>query len=418
MILSEVCADINVQLNCANPSRTLYAIFVKQLLTEGSIKWRQHQSNVDIYVMNDYNPTTGYLMPQSFVHVSCTNEDGNLFPRCTCRVYDIIQRAAKLETPLSPGEEFFPDSSLTCMHCRFYKDHLHNAYEKISSEAQGNLPRALCMVHESPKYMNDPVQLVGSVIDQGTTRFSCQGKESYSLIHLSFYNKVCQVKCINGIFAANFKNRKNITRRDPDHEATKMCLHFRTLFSHFAYVKGSFPNYFTDAIDEIEEEGQFVVGAPHSDAVNNEDANLPRSLTGHFDVASRLWKYPALSSHKPKEMQDPHIVNCTQERNDYISSHKLDHATGLYTGYILKPSPLDPTGQPKSCNCGSTYSEEGAYVGKGTVYTHMGPLQVKYYDTICQMGAYKIPYTQAAEEKEIFLKSTHTGAGDNRVGFY
>ena len=176
-ILSEVGADINVQLNCANPSRTLYAIFVKQLLTEGSIKWRQHQTNVDICVMNAYNPTTGFLMPQSFVHVSCTNENGNLFLRCTCRIYDIIQRAAKQETPLSPGEEFVPDSSLTCMHCRFYKDHLNNAYERISSEPQGHLLRALHMVHESLQYMNDTVQLVGSVIDQGTTRFSCEGKE-------------------------------------------------------------------------------------------------------------------------------------------------------------------------------------------------------------------------------------------------
>ena len=149
-----------------------------------------------------------------------------------------------------------------------------------------------------------------------------------------------------------------------------------------------------------------------SDVVNNDDANLPRSLTGHFDVATRLWKYPAFSTHKPKEMQDPHIVNYTQEHNDYISSCKLDHATGLHTGYILKPSPLDPTGQPKSCNCVSTYSEEGAYVGKRTVYMHMGPLQVKYYDTICQMVTCKIPYTQAAEEKRIFLKTTHTGAGD------
>ena len=85
-ILSEVGADIYVQMNCANPSRTLYAIFVKQLLTEGSMKWRQHESNVDICVMNDYNPTTGYLMPQSFVHVSCTDENGNLFLRCTCMI--------------------------------------------------------------------------------------------------------------------------------------------------------------------------------------------------------------------------------------------------------------------------------------------------------------------------------------------
>ena len=85
-ILSEVGADIYVQMNCANPSRTLYAIFVKQLLTEGSMKWRQHESNVDICVMNDYNLTTGYLMPQPFVHVSCTDENGNLFLRCTCMI--------------------------------------------------------------------------------------------------------------------------------------------------------------------------------------------------------------------------------------------------------------------------------------------------------------------------------------------
>ena len=118
-ILSEVGADINVQLNCANPSRTLCAIFVEQLLTEGSIKWRQHESKVDICVMNDYNPTTGYLMPQSFVHVSCTNEDGNVFLICTGKIYDILWREAKQETPLSPGEEYVPNTTLTCMHCRF-----------------------------------------------------------------------------------------------------------------------------------------------------------------------------------------------------------------------------------------------------------------------------------------------------------
>ena len=291
-------------------------------------------------------------------------------------------RAAKQETPLSPGAEYVPDTTLTCMHCRFYKDHLHNVYERISSEAQGNLPRALHMVHESLQYINDPVQLVGSVIDQGTVRFSCHRKESYSLIHLSFYNKVCQVKCMDGICAANFKNCKNITRRDPDHEATKMCSHLRTLFSHFAYVKGIFPDYFIDTSDEIEEEEQFIVGVPYSDAVNNEDANLPRSLTGNFDVASGLWKYPALSSHKPKEMQDPHIVNCTQ----------LVCTLDTYSNLPL-------------------WIQQGS-LNPAIVFTRMGPLQVKYFDTICQMGTCKILYTQAAEEKRIFLKTTHTGVGD------
>ena len=42
---------------------------------------------------------------------------------------------------------------------------------------------------------------------------------------------------MDGICAANFKNHKNITRRDPDHEATKMCSHLGTLVSHFVHVK-------------------------------------------------------------------------------------------------------------------------------------------------------------------------------------
>ena len=187
---------------------------------------------------------------------------------------------------------------------------------------------------------------------------------------------------------------------------------FENIIFSFCICEGFFPDYFTDTSDEIEEEQQFIVGEPDSDVVNNDDANFPKSLSGHFDVATGLWKYHELSTHKLKEIQDPHIVNCTQEHNGYICSHKLDHATGLCTGYILKPSPLDPTGQPKSCNCGSTKSEEGAYVRKGTVYTWMGPLQVKYYDTIYQTGRCKIPYTQAAEEKGIFMKTTYTGTGD------
>ena len=291
-------------------------MFEEQLLSEGIIRWRLHKSNTDICIMNDYNPNTGYLMPQSFTHVSCTNEDGYL--RCSCRIYDIIQRAAKQQAPLSPGEDFVPDSTMTCMHCWFFKDHLVNAYEIISSQPQGNLPRALSMVNESLQYMNDPVQLVGNVIDQGTTRFSCQEKEAHSLVHLSFYNSVCQVKCIDGFCAANFKNHKNITRRDPDHEATKMCSHLKTLFTHFGYVKSFFPDYFTDNT-EIEEE-EIIVGGPDNEVVNNEDANLPKNIKGLFDVSSGLWKYPSLSTQKPKEMMDPEIVNATQQRNDYITS--------------------------------------------------------------------------------------------------
>ena len=84
-----------------------------------------------------------------------------------------------------------------------------------------------------------------------------------------------------------------------------------------------------DSINEIEEEEQFVVGAPDGDAVNNEDANLPTLLLVILMLpvsCGNILHFPVTNQRKCK---DPHIVNCTQECNDYISSCKLDHATGL-----------------------------------------------------------------------------------------
>ena len=42
-----------------------------------------------------------------------------------------------------------------------------------------------------------------------------------------------------------------------------------------------------DSIIENEEEEQFVVSQPENDAVNNDNANLPRSLSGYFDIANQ-----------------------------------------------------------------------------------------------------------------------------------
>ena len=73
-VFTAVGADINTQLNCAKPNRSLYKLFEEQLLTEGIIKWHLHDEHRDICIMNDIKATTRHLMPQSFVHVECTKE--------------------------------------------------------------------------------------------------------------------------------------------------------------------------------------------------------------------------------------------------------------------------------------------------------------------------------------------------------
>ena len=99
-VFTAVGADISTQFNCANPNCTFYKLFEEQLITEGIIKWRLHEQNRDVCIMNDIKPTTGHLMPQSFVHVECTKgaNDEDIFIRYTCDIYNLIQGAAHQES--------------------------------------------------------------------------------------------------------------------------------------------------------------------------------------------------------------------------------------------------------------------------------------------------------------------------------
>ena len=109
----------------------------------GLIKWKQHTSEIDVCIMSDYNPTALSL---SFVHVYATKcENAPPIFRCICQIYNLIERAANQDTSLWPDEHNIPDDSLMCMHCRFFKDHMMNAYE-ILQHQNTNLFTALSMV--------------------------------------------------------------------------------------------------------------------------------------------------------------------------------------------------------------------------------------------------------------------------------
>ena len=77
-----------------------------------------------------------------------------------------------------------------------------------------------------------------------------------------------------------------------------------------------------------------------NDPLNEDDTNVQANLSEGFNVEPGLWEYPALSQHKPHEMMHPPPINSMLERNEVITSKKLNAATGLYSPFICKPSPV------------------------------------------------------------------------------
>ena len=74
------------------------------------------------------------------------------------------------------------------MHCRYYRDHLCNAYERATQEAPGNLSKPLIMVKELMQFINDPIQLAGNVIHNRATKFSVWENDYCSVINITFFN--------------------------------------------------------------------------------------------------------------------------------------------------------------------------------------------------------------------------------------
>ena len=162
-----------------NIERSVYTKFKNQILTSGMIKWHHSEKGRNVCVMNDYS-INRHLIPNSFIHVSSDiMDDDSPIIRCTCEIYNFIQIVE-----IEQETEILPDTS--CMYCRFFSEHLLNAYELIN-EGQANIPRSLQIVKSSIQFMNDPVVLLGDVLCTGTTEYSVKGNDYFSLVIIIFY---------------------------------------------------------------------------------------------------------------------------------------------------------------------------------------------------------------------------------------
>ena len=407
-VFESVGCNLTSQLNSANQNRTLYTKFKEQLITDGLIKWRYHDEVKDVCVMTDYSSTTGLLLPQSFVHVTATKIHNNeTVLKCTCDIFNIIKRAGHQETPLWPeDDEVVPDASLTCLHCRFYRDHLMGLYEKLQN-TQTDLNIIESTVKTSLHEMNNEVVLLGNVIPQGSTKFSVKGKQCYSLINITFPPNNCHAKCTNGMCCANLKNKKKIPKHLPIQNVDYICEHLNIFTKHLDFVKSLFPAFFTDNEGQTLQDSEISV--QEREDLNFLDADQIPQLNGHFNSNTGLWEYKALSGHKPKEMLDISLIKSTEKRNGYVKFENLNEDTGLYGVYKLIPQ--YPEG---NCTCGSQFDPdcEGKLKFTSTLYTRMGPVHLEAYDLVCNAGNCTIPYSNAAENENIFFLSKYTCAGD------
>ena len=286
-----------------------YPGFKMQLLTQGTIIWRLHRSahtSLDIVVMSEYSPTTGLLLPCSFVHVVCvTDEDGESLITCNCAIYKLMQGVG-LHVH---GADAAIDESFSCMHCRFFKEELLECHEMLQSAEE--ISPAVRMVKSNLDKMNIPVLLLGDVHFLTTTKFSVAGIERHSIVHLTFFHGTSTANCQNGMCSANFRNKKKIPKRIDlcEEEMANLCPHLQTLFRNFHLVEELFPpNTFSTT------EGEGNVGVP-LDPVNLEDTNIdpPVQQSGDgFDVDSGLWKYQALSTQKPMDEFDSKLIRYEQ----------------------------------------------------------------------------------------------------------
>ena len=228
--------------NSVSRNNGIYITFKEQLINDGTIMWRQHNNLKDTVVMSDYNPTTGFLSPLSYVHVTSTKCDNQTLLKCSCHIYNAIQCAALSQVPLS-NEDIYLHESMTCMHCRFFTEMLEEFQQNLyniqsTSITARKVKSSLCTI-------NNPILLMGIASQCSTTKLSVVSEEDMSIVHISFNtNNTCYANCQNGMCKAKLLNKKKIPKSVSIHENKHLCCHIQSLFANFEQLENIFPEYF------------------------------------------------------------------------------------------------------------------------------------------------------------------------------
>ena len=308
----ELGLDLDTQLNCQDPARRVYSKFSEQLVSDGLMQWRYHTEDLDVVVLNDYDSTTGHLMPCSFVHVcSSKGDDGGILVRCTCQTYNLIQCTLLQKLNLLPGTESVLDSSNTCMHGRFFHEHLLHFWNDM--ETQSQLTQLQHKIQYSLHEDDPKILLLGQAYPNGVTKFSVCGEDhEFAIVTISFRLGQCWARCCNGVCAAKARNKKRIPTVISLQNTTtlgQLCSHLVVIYQNMELLTECFPDFFlTDEDQPVDQDPP----APDlaQDPGNTDDQGLTTAKDQPvFDVNTGLWQFPSYSQHKPRPMLDPALIS-------------------------------------------------------------------------------------------------------------
>ena len=271
-------------LNCANPNRNLYQWFKEEMVMEGTLKWQHHENELEICIMTDYNAVNGNIIPGSFIHVTKQGDGtGSYFISCTCNIYKYLKGIA-YENEMNHNDDIVLDTTFTWMHCRYFHEELMGAVASLQ-EQNTNLSLALNRVHLLMQYINDPIQLIGNVIPQGTTKFSVKTTDNFcSMVHILFNQNKCFATCSNSMCRAQMQNRKKVPKSTTLQNTANLCGHLQTIGEHLDYVKSFFPEHFNS------EEGNVLVGSEVQEEQNNDDIGIGKTIQeGTFNLETSSW---------------------------------------------------------------------------------------------------------------------------------
>ena len=215
----------------------IYKSYKEKLMgPSGTIVWRLHSDKHEQVILNDIHPTTGSFLPTSYVQVTHIKGDGDYF-QCTCRIYAYICSVAQNTTHLAEEEDLALSDSLTCLHCRFYKEHLLSVSNEwnINTGIPSESTWLYQKLQESGLVVNNGVVQVGPVDPKGTTCFSVRSKEEDGLL-CTFVHLTCGcfVSCQAGACIAASHHRKKAAKLislSAEH-ASLLCGHLQMLYAN------------------------------------------------------------------------------------------------------------------------------------------------------------------------------------------
>ena len=140
-----------------------------------------------------------------------------------------------------------------------------------------------------------------------------------------------------------------------------LCVHMNTFYRKIDYIQSFFPEHFNteENCNDDDEDGDGVV---QTGEINLEDIDIGTKLSGNFDTETGLWNYKCVSENKPANMMDPQLIINTEDRNKYINAKNMNHNTGLYGTYEVKPAVIDANGREIKYQCGSQFSHESSTI--------------------------------------------------------